>query len=605
GRLDEDLFETTRKISESINRALLNIESLPTFYCFIKSDILRTGGVDLLRLDSYDLVFIPDQIRLQIISWALGIPVSTKELSERVVTVQIPSIDSEILKDIEGNYIHKYDIPLTEFILLLIQQNIIRTFLSAEHKDDYEFNDLTMGYASGTLNIGFNIKFKKFKENLSIPLEKIEEITRKVIGIYSSFVNIPRVVINDTFNDKTRTITFASNPDLMPTDSIADIKSEQTNTLSKLSQASLYTALAYDLRTDQKNLLKAAEFCKKALEVFPRYLYAQTLLAEIYSLLNQPEQALLILQDAAIKDPHNPILHFNLGEFYRVSGKFQEALNHFEDAALFYPQYPGISLKLCLVHISLGDLKEASAYLEQAVKQTIEQKIEDPENYRLLGDSYTELGQYQKALIYLNKAKDSKPDYLPVYLSLGRTYRLLANSDESIKNLQKALALNPDYGLVHFELAHTYLLLGQHELAINEYKKAIQLSPESSEIYIDLALAHTELGLAKSKPSEYKKAIGYLKKALKSFPTNSRIYYRLGENYANLGKNNAAAEYFQKSIELNPGLAESYFGLGRAWYALGQNDKAKENFLKAHNIFYERKDYLNARKAEENLRNIP
>ncbi|MBU2250952.1 MAG: hypothetical protein KKH25_01700, partial [Candidatus Omnitrophica bacterium] len=148
GRLDEDLFETTRKISESINRALLNIESLPTFYCFIKSDILRTGGVDLLRLDSYDLVFIPDQIRLQIISWALGIPVSTKELSERVVTVQIPSIDSEILKDIEGNYIHKYDIPLTEFILLLIQQNIIRTFLSAEHKDDYEFNDLTMGYAS-------------------------------------------------------------------------------------------------------------------------------------------------------------------------------------------------------------------------------------------------------------------------------------------------------------------------------------------------------------------------------------------------------------------------------------------------------------------------
>jgi len=604
GKMDEDLSEPLRKISQSIQRALLNMDTPPLFYCFIKSDIRRLGGINLIRMNHYELVFVPDQIRLTLGTYGLGTNISAREFMNRLVLLQLHFIESRILNDNYGRLVYKYDINLTEFINLLIYQRIFDAFATPEVADNFEINDIDVNYKSGRLEVSFNIRIKKYESGIPIPLKKVSEITQTVLDSYSSFLNIKEAQINDTFNNKSETLKIDSPADDSSKVILSSSKTDTKRTLSKLYKANFYLIQGH-YQWQDKNFTKAASYFEKALKVIPDYIYAMVLLAEIQKNLGHYQRALSILESTVQADPQNPSTYFSLGECYRSLGNIEKALENFQKVFYLESDYPGILEALSNIYTDLGAPGEARQYLTQAIKDAKGKNSDNPEIYRSIGSIYSGLGQYNEALEYLQKAKNLDPSYLPTYISLGNVYRLMGKSQEAIDNFENVLKSDPKSLQAKLGLAHTYLALGQYQRAITQYQEVLKNLPESSDIYITLAQAHSKLGLKTENKDEQYKALNYLEKALDLDPKSFAVYYQIANTYFNLEQYKKSVQYFNRALKLVPDSGGVYFGLGRAYYSLGQNQKAKQSFQKAHDLFYQQGDYENARLAEDNFYKIP
>jgi len=606
GRADEDLSESLRKISQSIQRALLNMDSPPIFYCLIKSDIQRLSGIDLIRMNHYELVFVPDQIKLTLGTYGLATLISTKEFENRIVLLQAPFIANKILKDNYGRRIDKYNIPLSEFISLLTHQRIFNAFILPEIKDSFEINTIEVEYKGRMLEVNFDIRIKKYKENIPVPLKRIEEITQKTLDSYSSFIDIQKAQINDTFAKKSKTISIASSGSESERFSFAGSKTGIKHTLAELYRGSFYLMQAYQYsQGEKKDLKKAIKFYRQTLEAVPDYIYAYILLGETYMALARYQEALEVFSEAQKMDRKNPTVYYSLGECNRLLGNPKLAAKNFQITFLLEPDYPGILEALSRIYADLGVPEESREYLTRAIEDVETKNSDNPEVYRSIGNIYTRLGQYPQALEYLKKAKELGGDHLATYISLADLYRLMGNSQEAIINFQRALTVDPTSTAAKLGLAHTYLALGQYPKAISRYQEVLTKIPQSSDIYTALAQAHSGFGLEKKDAGEHQKALKHLKKALSLNPKSFEIYYLFGETYNNLTQHKQAIQYFKKALKINLYSAQTHFGLGRAYYGLEQNEKAKQSFLNAHALFYEQGDHLNARKAEENMLNIP
>lgn len=606
GKADEDLSESLRKISQSIQRALLNMDSPPIFYCLIKSDIQRLGGIDLIRMNHYELVFVPDQIKLTLGTYGLATLISTKEFENRIILMQAPFIANKLLKDNYGRRIDKYNIPLSEFISLLTHQRIFNAFSLPEIKDNFEINNIEVKYKRRMLEVNFDIRIKKYKEKIPVPLKRIEEIVQKTLDSYSSFIDIQKAQINDKFAEESKTLSVESSGSESERFSFAGSKTGIKHTLAELYRGSFYLMQAYQhSQGEEKNLKKAIRFYRQTLEAVPDYIYAYILLGETYMSLGRYQEALAVFNEAQRMDRKNPTVYYSLGECNRLLGDPRLAAKNFQLTFLLEPDYPGILEALSRIYADLGVSQESREYLTRAIEDMETKNSDNPEVYRSIGNIYTRLGQYSEALEYLKKAKELGGNHLATYVSLADLYRLMGKSQEAIFNFQRALTLDPGSTAAKLGLAHTYLALGQYRKAISRYQEILTQIPQSYDIYTALAQAHSGLGLEKKDSQEHEKALEYLKKALSLNSKSFEVYYLLGETYSNLDQHKKAIPYFKKALKLNLYSAQTHFGLGRAYFGLGQNEKAKQSFLNAHALFYEQGDQLNARKAEENMLSIP
>ena len=80
----------------------------------------------------------------------------------------------------------------------------------------------------------------------------------------------------------------------------------------------------------------------------------------------------------------------------------------------------------------------------------------DAEVYFMLGTSYSQLEQYDKAISNLAEAIKLKPDYAQAHHNLGVAYNQKRDYDKAVACYNQAIKLNPseDYG--HYSIRNTY-----------------------------------------------------------------------------------------------------------------------------------------------------
>jgi hypothetical protein len=189
GKINNDVSEKVRKIFLSFRRVILSMDKRPEFYCFVESDT-KVGA------DIYYVWNIMDLVMLETNYISLG------QFEERAASFY--SSSQEAKTDTEGKHIPKYDITLPEFISYLIRQNIERYFASDKNKDNFKINEMRAKYASGRLDISFNIAVTKPKEGLTNPFNEAEIIAKKFLKIYNYPPQIREVVITDTLTKRSR-----------------------------------------------------------------------------------------------------------------------------------------------------------------------------------------------------------------------------------------------------------------------------------------------------------------------------------------------------------------------------------------------------------------
>lgn len=188
-------------------------------------------------------------------------------------------------------------------------------------------------------------------------------------------------------------------------------------------------------------------------------------------------------------------------------------------------------------------------------------------------DNYNK-GNYQSALIDLNKAINLNPDYANAFTSRGNTYQALKDYQRAIADHDKAIALNPTLALAYSNRGNAYQDLGDSQRAISNYDKAISLDPQ-------LAIAYTSRGNAYSKLNEYPKALDDQNTAISLNPDFSIAYYNRGNIYFALKDHRKAILDFSQAIFFNPNFAYAYSNRGFTYHILKDHKNALDNYNKA------------------------
>ena len=172
-----------------------------------------------------------------------------------------------------------------------------------------------------------------------------------------------------------------------------------------------------------------------------------------------------------------------------------------------------------------------------------------------LGNSYTDVGNTEQALVALERAVAINPSLAESQATLGNVYLKTGRVEDAIYKYQMAIKINPIDAKTHNNLANAYCAKGWFTVAIQEYDRCLNLQPDFIDAYENLAGAYCRQQMFDS-------AAATLKNALAVEPQNSGCYVQLGNVYIQMDDYKQAQSQFQKALSISPDSAEGYFGMG-------------------------------------------
>lgn len=98
-----------------------------------------------------------------------------------------------------------------------------------------------------------------------------------------------------------------------------------------------------------------------------------------------------------------------------------------------------------------------------------------------MGVEWVQLGNYDKALVYLNRAIDLNPHFIYAYIALARVYARQKKFSDAIQALGKAARMDPAFDRLQYLMAKYAYKNGNYKLALQCIDRALAL--EESELY--------------------------------------------------------------------------------------------------------------------------
>lgn len=229
-----------------------------------------------------------------------------------------------------------------------------------------------------------------------------------------------------------------------------------------------------------------------------------------------------------------------------------------------------------------GALASAILWYEVAVQQDLER----PDGWELLGLSRAENEQEEPAMICLRESVRLQADRASAYQALAVSYTNELRYTEAYDALEAALRSNPRYSSI--PIAQTPDSDGgaatpfaamhreRHSSVREAYFQAAQMSPEAIDADVQIGL-----GVLFNINHEYDKAVDCFRAALQVKPTDSNLWNKLGATLANSDRSAEAVEAYARALEIRPGYIRARYNLGISCINLKSYRDAAEHFLTA------------------------
>ncbi|RLA95437.1 MAG: hypothetical protein DRG25_00200 [Deltaproteobacteria bacterium] len=188
------------------------------------------------------------------------------------------------------------------------------------------------------------------------------------------------------------------------------------------------------------------------------------------------------------------------------------------------------------VYVDLAEPKKSLSSLNETVRT--KKPVNQIENLLKNAYTYSQTGNFTKAIQYYNKILSLDPKQFDALLNRGIIKQKLGNDEEAENDLLKAQSINPDDPILLNALGVLYLKKGEEKKAENLLLKAGDVTAK-----INLALHYWDKG-------EDKKVISLLKDAEKEDKQNPYIPYYLGLFYRQIGDYTSAQDQFEKAVSL-------------------------------------------------------
>ena len=190
------------------------------------------------------------------------------------------------------------------------------------------------------------------------------------------------------------------------------------------------------------------------------------------------------------------------------------------------------------------------------------------EEYLKRGVTYYSRGNFDQAILDLNKALKVKPDFPEAYLNRGLAHINKGNTEQAFLDYNKAIELNPKYEEAYYVRGLAHAGRGEFDEAISDYGKAIETNPQYVQAYLNRGFVYVNKGVPEQ-------AIADFNKVLKINASIPAVYYLRGVAYANKGNLAQAIADYSKAIELEPKYVEAYTNRALAYLFKGSLDQSK------------------------------
>lgn len=147
-------------------------------------------------------------------------------------------------------------------------------------------------------------------------------------------------------------------------------------------------------------------------------------------------------------------------------------------------------LAFVLDMLQAGRIREAVPYLE-ALSKAQPDSVDVLYN---LGVAYSELGEYDQAVIRLKKAVQLRPTHAHAWTAIGVAYQRMGKRDLALEPMTKAVEADPADGYARRNLGAMLLGLGHKEEALEHFRKARSALPHDPQTLHGLASALEAVG---------------------------------------------------------------------------------------------------------------
>ena len=230
-----------------------------------------------------------------------------------------------------------------------------------------------------------------------------------------------------------------------------------------------------------------------------------------------------------------------------------------------------------------------------------------------IGNIFSRLGEYDKAMNLLQQAFELNQKYRPIsvdtavsYNNIGLVYADKGDYDNALVHYNKARVIqeqksgkdHPNTASSYNNIGLVYAQKGDYDNALVYYNKAL-VSQEKTlgKDHPDTARSYNNIGLVYADKGDYDNALLYYNKALvikeqklgKDHPDTATSYGNIGSVYLDKGDYDNAVVYLNKALVIqeqklgknHPDTANSYNNIGNVYQAKGDYDKALEFHNKA------------------------
>ena len=250
----------------------------------------------------------------------------------------------------------------------------------------------------------------------------------------------------------------------------------------------------------ENNEVQAKSYMKKAVYIFEQIEFEPGLAAALNNLgainnrkgdyaegLQASQRALAIFQSLGNQEAIGSVLNY-IGINYQNQGNYDRAIEYCLQALQIrrkIQDHPGIAFSLINMgnmYLAADELKSALEYYQQSLAYSQEKGLASLEYSLLrLGETYGRLGQYEKALLYLQRILTTNPNDVLALNSVGEVYFARKEYELSLKHLLKSLSLlekgnDRIYANVLNNISNVYNAQKRYPMALSYAQRSLALS---------------------------------------------------------------------------------------------------------------------------------
>jgi tetratricopeptide (TPR) repeat protein len=254
----------------------------------------------------------------------------------------------------------------------------------------------------------------------------------------------------------------------------------------------------------------------------------------------QYSQALGHYQQAERWDTSLPGLEKNLGQCAFRSGDYPEAIRGLSKALKEKPDPPAIRAQLGMSYFVTNQYAQAA----QTFAPLGTRGMQDSETGYAWAASLAHTGDMKNASEVLI-AFQSEQRAAETILLIGQLWTEIGDYARATSTLQQALASNPNLAKAHFYSGLAYIRWGRWPEAAKDFQAELNLSPDDPE-----ALYH--LGFVYMQESKTDDAAALFRRVVATHPDYANAQYQLGKILLDRGQTSDAVRFLEAAARLEP-----------------------------------------------------